>query len=420
MSRSGSAAPATVPLLTDFNPYTEAFRDDPYPEYRRIRELGGPVRWEYLDAYVVASHADATAVLADPSIRVQPPAEVAEMMAAVIPPELMAMQGTLLFRDPPDHTRLRALTRRAFAPGALDGVLREASATASRILDQAAAEGRLELVEDFAFPVSLQVIGDLLGLPREDLTQLRDWGQMMSPAADFPPSPASVEEAMEAYIRFDEYFGRLAAHRRREPGNDLFSDLVRAQVAGNLTAQELHANAVLVFISGHETLVAFMASAVLTFLRNPAQLDLLRHRPNLAASAVDEVLRYESPLQLATAGGGRWTTTDVEIGDRVIPAGERVLTLVAAANRDPAVYPDPDRFDITRRGYRHLALGHGLHYCLGAALAKLQGELVLQHLADWPFDLAMAQSARWIPLFMQRRLVELPLTVTPKPRRDQV
>ncbi len=414
MSSSRTAAAAEVPLVTDFNPHTAAFRDDPYPEYQRIRELGGPARWEYLDAYLVASHADATAVLADPSIRVQPPAEVAEMMAAVIPPELMAMQGTLLFRDPPDHTRLRSLTRRAFAPGALDVVLQDASSTASQILDRAATRGHLELVEDFAFPVSLQVIGDLLGVPRADLTKLRDWGQAMSPAADFPPSPASVEQAMEAYIGFDEYFAQLASRRRRDPGKDLFSDLVRAQQAGALSTAELHANAALVFISGHETLVAFMASAVLTLLRNPAQLDLLRSRPELAGAAVEEVLRYESPLQLATAGGGRWTTTDVEIAGRVIPGGERVLTLVAAANRDPAVYPEPDRFDITRHGYRHLALGHGLHYCLGAALAKLQGQLVLEHFARWPFDLAMTQPPRWIPLFMQRRLVDLPLTVTPR------
>jgi pimeloyl-[acyl-carrier protein] synthase len=414
MARTGSAAPAVVPELTDFNPYTTSFRDDPYPEYRRILELGGPVRWEYLDAYLVASHADATAVLADSSIRVQPPTEVAEMMAAVIPPELMAMQGTLLFRDPPDHSRLRSLTRRAFAPGALDGVLRDASSTASRILEQAAANGHFELVEDFAFPVSLQVIGDLLGVPREDLTDLRDWGQAMSPAADFPPSPASVEQAMEAYVRFDEYFARLAARRRREGGDDLFSDLVRAEQAGTLSTTELHANAALVFISGHETLVAFMASAVLTLLRNPVQLDLLRSHPELAPTAVEEVLRYESPLQLATAGGGRWTTTDVEIAGRAIPAGERVLTLIAAANRDPAIYPDPDRFDITRHGYRHLALGHGLHYCLGAALAKLQGELVLEHFARWPFDLSLTQSPQWIPLFMQRRLQQLPLTVTPR------
>ncbi|HST81140.1 MAG TPA: cytochrome P450 [Kineosporiaceae bacterium] len=414
MSSPGSTASAVVPLLTDFNPHTTAFRDDPYPEYRRIRELGGPARWEYLDAYLVASHADATAVLADPSIRVQPPAEVAEMLAAVIPPDLMAMQRTLLFRDPPDHTRLRSLTRRAFAPGALDVVLREAATTAARILDRAAADGHFELVEDFAFPVSLQVIGDLLGVPREDLPALRDWGQAMSPAADFPPSPAAVEQAMEAYLRFDEYFARLAGRRRRQPGHDLFSDLVRAQQAGTLSIAELHANATLVFISGHETLVAFMASAVLTLLRNPAQLDLLRNHPELAPGAVEEVLRYESPLQLATAGGGRWTTTDVEIAGRVIPAGERVLTLVAAANRDPAVYPEPDRFDITRRGYRHLALGHGLHYCLGAALAKLQGELVLEHFARWPFDVTMTQPPRWIPLFMQRRLIDLPLTVTPR------
>ncbi|MEU6591234.1 cytochrome P450 [Streptomyces sp. NPDC046881] len=407
--------PAEVPPLEDFDPYNDAFRADPYPHYDRIRALGGPVYWDYLDSYVVSTHADATAVLADPRMRLAPPDPVADLLASVVPESLRSMSRTLLFTDPPDHTRLRDLTRRPFASPRLGGVLADARSLADGILADARHRGFLEVVDELAFPVSLQAIGDLLGIPREDLPRLRDWGQAMSPAADIPAAPASIDSAVAAYEAFDDYFAHLARVRAENPGEDLFSSLVRAQQQGALSRSELHANAALVFISGHETLVAFTASAFLSFLRNPAQLDLLRAHPDLAAAATEEVLRHESPLQLATAGGGRWTTERMEIGGRTLPAGVRVLTFIGAANRDPAVYDGPDRFDITRPGARHLALGHGLHYCLGAALAKQQGTLLLEALAHWPVRIASdaVDAPEWLPLFMQRRLARLPVTVRP-------
>ncbi|MFD6188496.1 cytochrome P450 [Streptomyces sp. NPDC060275] len=406
--------PGEVPALEDFDPYNDAFRADPYPHYERIRALGGPAYWDYLDSYVVSGHADATALLADPRMRLEPPDPVAELMATVVPESLRSMSRTLLFTDPPDHTRLRGLTRRPFASPRLGGVLADARSLADTILADGLRRGRLEVVDELAFPVSLQAIGDLLGVPRADLPKLRAWGQAMSPAADIPAAPSSIDSAVAAYEAFDDYFAHLARVRAENPGDDLFSSLVRAHLDGALSRSELHANAALVFISGHETLVAFTASAVLSFLRNPAQLALLREHPELAAAATEEVMRYESPLQLATAGGGRWTGEELEIGGRTLPAGVRVLTFIGAANRDPAVYEDPDRFDITRAGARHLALGHGLHYCLGAALAKQQGTLLLDALARWPARLASeaVEAPEWLPLFMQRRLARLPVTVT--------
>ncbi|MBM0232576.1 cytochrome P450 [Micromonospora sp. STR1_7] len=405
----------TPPVLDDFDPYNPIFRADPYPEYERIRAVGGPVYWEYLDSYLIASHADATAVLAEPGLRVQPPPEVAEMLLSMVPTELHPMQQTLLFQDPPDHTRLRNLTRRAFSSSAIAGVLAEGRHTARAVLDRAVRSGRLEVVDDLAFPVSLQVIGDLLGVPRSDLPLLKEWGQALSPAADIPAAAGSLERALEGFQAFDDYFGRLAERRRRDPGDDLFSALVQAEAEGVISRDELHANAILTFISGHETLVAFAASAFLCFLRRPDQLTLLRQRPELAANAVDEVLRYESPLQLATAGGGRWTQQDLLVGDHVIPAGQRVLVLLGAANRDPAVYPDPDRFDIVRPAYRHLSLGHGLHFCVGAVLARQQGSMILEELAATRAEFeATLTELDWMPLFMQRRLAALPLRVDPR------
>ncbi|MFF5428042.1 MULTISPECIES: cytochrome P450 [unclassified Streptomyces] len=403
-----------VPHLKDFDPYRDAFRADPYPEYARVRDHGGPVYWDYLDSYVVSHHADAAAVLADPRLGLRPPDPVAELLAVMVPESLRSMERTLLFQDPPDHTRLRNLTRRPFASPRLHGVLAQAREGADRILAEALRRGGLEVVDDLAFPVSLQAIGDLLGVPRADLPLLKDWGQAMSPAADIPADPGSIERAVEAFEAFDAYLGDIAERRRADPRDDLFSSLVAAEREGLMSRAELHANAILVFISGHETLVAFTASAVLTLLRHPDQLALLRARPELAASAAEEVMRYESPLQLATAGGGRWTGEDIELSGRIIPAGSRVLTFLGAANRDPAVHPDPDRFDITRDGTPHLALGHGLHYCLGAALAKRQGTLMMEALATWPADFTSeaVDAPEWLPLFMQRRLARLPVTVT--------
>jgi len=402
----------SVAELTDFDPYNDEFRRDPYPHYRRIRELG-PVYWEYLDSYVVSTHADALKVLTDPSTRVEPPPEIGELLAALMPETLRTMQNTVLFRDPPGQTRLRNLTRKAFAPSALAGVLDDARLTVRRLFAEAAERGSADLVEDLAFPVALQVIGDLLGLPRADLPMLRDLGQAVSPAADMPATPGSVENAVEGIAAFTEYFRKLCEARESGSGEDLYSQLVRARRAGELSTDELISNAILIFISGHETLVAFMASAVLTLLGHPGQLALLRADPSLAPSAVDEILRYESPLQLATAGGGRWTTKDLTLGGVVIPAEQRVLTLIAAANRDPAEYPDPDRFDITRPAGKHLALGHGLHYCLGAAMAKQQGAMMLEEFARWDVDLTLAHTEpSWLPLFMQRRLAALPLRIT--------
>jgi hypothetical protein len=417
--RLATTSPADAPpRLTAFAPYDDAFRADPYPEYDRIRAMGGPVLWDYLESYLVSSYADAASVLANPRIVVEPPPHVAAALAAIIPDSLAPMQRTVLFSDPPDHDRLRNLTRRALAARALTKALARARITCSAVLARAARRGELEVVDELAFPVALQVIGDLLGVPRTDLPMLRDWGQCMSPAADIPAAPGAVEQAVEAFERFDDYFGRLVRRRlaggdRGGAGDDLFATLMRAQADGLISRSEAHASATLLFISGHETLVAFIASAFLTLLRHPDQLALLRSRPGLAGNAVDEVLRYESPLQLATAGGGRWTTEDTKVGGRLVPAGERVLTLIGAANRDPAAYQDPASFDITRPGIRHLALGHGLHYCLGAVLAKAEGQLVLEALAGWHADLELVEEhPRWLPLFMQRRLAALPLHVS--------
>lgn len=404
---------SAVPTLDGFDPYTEEFRQNPYPDYRRIQDMGGPVFWEFLETYLVAGHAEAVAVLANPRIKVEPPRDIAELLDSVVPPELVPMQRTMLFRDPPEHGRLRSLARPFFTAGTVEKAVAGGRRLAAILLAGLEVGAELDVIDDIAYPVALQCIADVLGIPRDEAPELRPWAMALVPAADIPPQGDSIDAAIEAYTELDRYFGRLVDRRRRDRGDDLISTLIEAHDAGLLDRSELHAMAALVFISGHDTLVGFIGSAFLTFLRNPDQLALLRADPTLAERAVEEILRYESPLQLATAGGGRWTTRPTEIGGRLIPERSRVLTLVAAANRDPRVFRDPDRFDITRADGRHLALGHGLHYCLGSALVKAEGRAVLEEIAHTRLEFEpLDPRPRWLPNLIQRRLATFPVRVT--------
>ncbi|MCZ4101597.1 cytochrome P450 [Streptomyces sp. So13.3] len=404
---------AETPVLEDFHPYSDQFRQDPYPHYRRILSMGGPVYWDYMEAHVVARHADATAVLADPRLTVEPPPAVAALLASVVPAALLPMQRTMLFADPPDHTRLRALVRHAFTPVALDAAMARGREVACAVLDDLEPGRQFDVVDDLAYPVALRIIGETMGVPAADLEMLKPWSQAMVPAADIPSRPGAVEGATEAYLGFDHYFGALSERLRVSGGQGLLMPLLAAEAEGVITQAELHAMAALIFVSGHDTLVGLIANALNTLLAHPDQFDLLRSTPELAGQAANEVLRFESPLQLATAGGGRWAAAPIEIAGRLIPEHSRVLTLVAAANRDPHVYQDPDHFDITRPGIRHLALGHGLHYCVGAALVKAQGRMVLEELARRQLQFEpVSDRQEWLPVFIQRRLIRLDLRVT--------
>jgi len=280
----------------------------------------------------------------------------------------------MLQRDTPDHGRLRGLVVRAVTARCIEDMRPRIQQIGDEIIDQVELRGRMDLIADFAFRLPVTVSCDMLGIPEEDrqvfFTSSRAAGRLLDLA---PLSKAEIEEQNADNLAMAAYFQRLFELRRRDPGNDLTTHLVQAEEDGNkLTNEELTANIILLFGAGHETTVNLIGNGLLALHRNPDQLRLLKSDPSLMANAIEELLRYDSSVQVT----GRTTLEDVdEIGGIPLERGQTVVCLLGSANRDPAVYPDPDRLDITRRDVRPLSFGGGIHYCVGAQLARIEGEI---------------------------------------------
>jgi cytochrome P450 len=361
-----------------FNPLDPGFRVDPYPVYRRLL-AEDPVH-ETPFGRVFSRYEDCVAVLKDhrhwsSDIRnaAQPGFE---------PPmgDFLDVAGRpFLFLDPPDHTRLRRLVSKAFTPRVVETLRPRIQQIVDELLDAVAEKGSFEVIEDLAYPVPVVVISEMLGVPPGDHETFRGWSRELAQALD--PNPfidaETVRRRLAAIESFDEYFRRLIAERKKEPRDDLLSALIAAEEEGDrLTEPELLSTARLILIAGHETTVNLIGNGTLALLRHPDQLRLLRDDPSLAKSAVEEVLRYDPPVQYT----GRIAVEEVEVAGAQFKPGQSVVTLIGAANRDPAQFEDPERFDITRDDDRHLAFGFGIHYCLGAPLARVEGQIALSAL----------------------------------------
>jgi cytochrome P450 len=286
-------------------------------------------------------------------------------------------ERSMLFLDPPDHTRLRKLVSQAFTPRAIAALRPRVEAVVDDCLDAAAAAGELEAVSGLAYPVPLVVICELLGVPAADHDIFAEWSEaavrLLDPGDDLEP----LQAANAAVENFEGYFNELFAQRRQHPGDDLLSALLQAEDAGDrLSNQELMSMVVLLLIAGHETTVNLIGSGVLLLLRHPDQLARLRDDPALGASTVEECLRFESPVQIT----GRYATTDLDVNGHHFEKGASAVTLLGAANRDPRQFPGADGFDIGRSANQHLALSSGSHYCLGASLARLETDVSLTRL----------------------------------------
>jgi cytochrome P450 len=366
------------PALTDLA--DPSILPDPYPVLAGLREAS-PFA-EYDGAFVVAGkHADISAVLRHPNAS----SERNKSLLAPEVPRRRAQRPSFLSLDPPDHTRLRRLVSKAFTPrriAQLEPRIREITAD---LLNGAAAAGQLELVSQLAYPLPVRIISEMLGVPVEDHPRFAGWSARLAHSLQ-PGFGLNQEEAISraeaaqaASDEFADYFGELIAKRRAHPADDLLTAMVRADDDGEmLTEDELIATCVLLLVAGHETTVGLISNAVLALLRHPGQLALLQANPALAASAVEETLRYDAPVQMTArvAKGG------MQVGDVSARDGALVLLLLAAAGRDPAVYPDPDQFDIRRGAANHLAFAAGPHFCLGAPLARLEATVVLEAIAS--------------------------------------
>jgi len=402
------AQAASAPL---FNPLSPEFIRDPYPHYDRLRRLG-PVHITGHGMYVVSRHADVSAILRDKrfgkdfvvrSVRRYGPKIMEE-------PVFRSMSHWMLQQDPPDHARLRGLVVKAFTARRVEDMRPRIQEVVDQTLDRVIPLGKMDLIEDFAFRLPVTIICDMLGIPEEHretfYTGTRDSGRILDPV---PLSPAEIAQGNAANMLAQMYFKQLFELRRRQPGDDLTTQLVQAEEDGSkLTNEELTANVMLLFGAGHETTLNLIGNGLLALYRNPDQLALLKARPELTANAVEEFLRYDSSVQMT----GRVTLEEIDdLGPAKIPKGETVLCLLGSANRDPAAYPDqPDRLDITRPNVRPLSFGGGIHFCLGAQLARIEAEIAISTLLRRLPELRLddAENPEWRPTFVLRGLKRLP------------
>jgi len=359
-----------------FNPLSPEFIADPYPFYHRVRATD-PMHLTPLGFRVASRHADVTAILRDKRFGKDFVGRMTRRFGPQIlkEPVYRSMSHWMLQQDPPDHGRLRGLVVRAFTARRVEDMRPHIQQIVDDIIDRVEPHGHMDLIADFAFRLPVTVICDMLGIPAED----RDlFGRSDAAGRLLDPAPLTRDEInMHNALNqaSAEYFSRLFELRRRQPGDDLTTQLVQAEEAGSkLSNEELTANIVLLFGAGHETTVNLIGNGMLALHRHPDQLRLLRSDPSLVANAIDELLRYDSSVQLT----GRTTIEDVDdIGGIPMAKGQSVLCLLGAANRDPAIYPDPDRLDIRRSDIRPLSFGGGIHYCLGAQLARIEGEIAI-------------------------------------------
>jgi cytochrome P450 len=363
-------------------------RADPYPVYARLR-AAGPIRIGELPVVVFSRFADCQAMLKDPRGSVDRRRSALgqayhRSVGEQVGPMWTEPQPSFLFLDPPDHTRLRRLVSKAFTPRTvqrLDGRIRE---LVDDLLDAAAGKDELDLVADLAYPLPVAVICQMLGVPMEDEPRFRRWSFLLARSLDpvFALTGAAdpmVREQAEALTAIRAYFAELIEERRAEPGEDLVSGLIAAEEAGDvLTGEELISTCVLLLIAGHETTVNLIGNGALALLRNPSWLSALRADPDLAGGVVEETLRYDPPVQFV----GRIATKEMELGGADLAVGDLAMLVVGAAHRDPEAFADPDTFAPDRSDVRHIAFGMGPHFCVGAPLARLEGQLALSRFAQ--------------------------------------
>jgi cytochrome P450 len=361
-----------------------SFTRDPLKVIRQL-QLEGPVSrvlmWNKVPVWLVTHYSEARSLLNDPRLS-KSRAEVVRLLPSKKDSYGIDLVDNMLAKDPPDHTRLRKLVLKAFTPHAVERMRPRISEIADELLDEIerqAADGPVDLVETFAMPLPIRVIGDLLGVPYRYADEFM---AVVVPIFD----SATGAEKRDATARATSLLTDLIEQKKRSPGDDLISGLIAAAEDGDrLTEDELFAMTFLLIAAGYETTAHLIGNAVLALVRNPSQLDAIRRDFSLLPNAVDEILRFDSPVNVSTV---RFTNAPIQVADAEIPAGEFVMISLLAANHDATQFGEPDTLDISRKGNAHLAFGHGIHYCVGAPLARLEGQIALERLLT-RFDLGI-------------------------------
>ncbi|MCW2886240.1 MAG: hypothetical protein JWL58_3102 [Streptosporangiaceae bacterium] len=396
---SAEVQPDALAIL-GFDPFHRSFHADPYAQYRRL-SAAGPLQQTPFGLWVTTSYDLCQRVLREPRFGHRP--ENGDWRGREAP------RRSFLTMDPPDHTRLRRLVSKAFTARLIERLRPRIEQLVDDLL--AGASGAVDLIATLAYPLPVILISELLGVPPEDRDRFKRWSDALARGLDpgFLLPAADVAERDQARLEFGAYFRELIVLRRTDPRDDLLSALVAVSDGGDvLTEEELLATCVLLLVAGHETTVNLIGNGALALLRNPGELAWLRAHPEAASAAVEELLRYDPPVQLTL----RSALEDAELAGATIKQGEMLLLLTGAANRDPTVFGDPDRLDLRRPPSGHLSFGLGIHFCLGAPLARLEGEIALTRLFRREVSLASGDLA-YRDNVVLRGLAALPVHITP-------
>ncbi|MEH0545772.1 cytochrome P450 [Streptomyces sp. B21-105] len=397
-----------------FTPWDPAFLADPYPAYAELRERGRVIFYEPTGQWLVPGHADVSALLRERRLgRTYQHRFTHEDFGRTAPPAEQEPFHTLndhgmLDLEPPDHTRIRRLVSKAFTPRTVERLKPYVHRLAGELVEGLARAGGGDLLSDVAEPLPVAVIAEMLGIPEADRGPLRPWSADICGMYELNPSKDTAARAVRASVEFTAYLRELIAERRKEPGDDLISGLIAAHDEGDrLTEQEMISTAVLLLNAGHEATVNATVNGWWALFRNPEQLAALRADHSLVPSAVEELMRYDTPLQLFE----RWVLDDIEIDGVTVPRGAEIAMLFGSANHDPAVFAEPERLDLTRADNPHISFSAGIHYCIGAPLARIELAASMTALLERTPTLALAAEPRRKPNFVIRGLEGLPVTV---------
>jgi pimeloyl-[acyl-carrier protein] synthase len=385
---------------------------NPYPLYQRLR-TEAPVHWDpFLHAWVVTRYVDVVRVLHDFSAdRTPTPEQLQRINLSALTPIAAVMVKQMLFLDAPAHTRLRSLASSAFTPARVRVLRSHIQQIADTLIDAAmAAQGRqMDIIAEFAEPLPAIVTAEMLGVPISDHRQLKDWTAVFAEMlGNFQHNPDHVPKVLRALEEMLEYFRDRVRELRAHPSEGLINSLLTAEINGDrLTEEEVIANSIVTMVGGQETTTNLIGNGLLTLLRHPTEMQRLRDDPELVPSAVEELLRYESPSQHTA----RMAPCDVELGGRKIKKRQAVIAVMGAGNRDPERFPDPDRLDLGRTDNRHLAFGWAAHFCFGAALARIEGQVSFETILRRMPNLSLPQvPLRWRTNLGLRGLLALPVT----------
>lgn len=401
--------------LPKVNIASREFKANPYPFYARLRAEAPVYRTTLPDkqtAWLVTRYEDVLMILKDDQrfLKNYREAKSREQIGKVpwVPPMFRALERNLLDLDGADHARLRGLIHKAFTPHMIERIFSRVESVANELLDAAERKGKMELIGDYALPIPLTIIAEILGISPADRDKFHKWSKSLIALS----ASNNVLWGIPNLIAMMRFLRRIFKERRANPTDDLIGALVQAEEAGDkLSEDELLAMVFVLLIAGHETTVNLIGSGTLALLENPDQIALLRARPELIKDAVEELVRFVSPVEQATE---RYAREDIRLHDVTIPRGEMVLAVIASANRDESVFEHPDKLDILRENNRHLAFGQGVHYCVGAPLARLEGQIAISTLVRRLPHLRLGEAPdalRWRPGLTVRGLEALPVAL---------